>query len=105
LQSLNLTNNRIGNLPAQIGELKKLQSLYLSDNQLQSLPAQIGDLKNLQSLELTGNQLQTLPIESLGKMTNLKKIVLANESSTNPLPTITVTNLRSVMPWCEIEFN
>jgi Leucine-rich repeat (LRR) protein len=103
LQSLNLSNNQLQSLPEEIGELKGLQSLDLGVNQLQSLPGEIGALKNLQSLDLSGNNLKTLPIAVLGQMPNLKEIILASESGTNPLPDAAVATLRAAMPWCNIE--
>jgi Leucine-rich repeat (LRR) protein len=105
LQSFDLRVNQLEALPTQIGELKNLQSLELTGNQLQTLPVQIGELKNLQSLDLISNQLQSLPLEAFGKLSNLKKIVLADEQGSNPIPEPTVFALRSAMPWCEIVFN
>ena len=39
----------------------KITNLNLENNQLESLPAEIGNLINLQTLELESNQLESLP--------------------------------------------
>ena len=72
LQVLNLSNNQLQSLPAEIGNLHNLQKLDLSNNQLQSLAAEIGNLCNLKELNLSNNQLQTLPAK-IGNLHNLKK--------------------------------
>ena len=60
---LNLLNNKLTNLPAEIGNLTNLQSLGVNYNQLTSLSAEIGNLTNLQKLFLEYNQLTSLPAE------------------------------------------
>ena len=49
---LNLDNNQLTSLPAEIGELTSLTTLYLHNNQLTSLPAEIVKLTSLTSDEL-----------------------------------------------------
>ena len=39
LDTLDLSNNQLRSLPAEIGKLVNLQYLYLHNNQLSSLPA------------------------------------------------------------------
>ena len=41
----------------------KLRYLDVSNNQLKTLPAEIGQLRNLQVLNVAGNKLRTLPVE------------------------------------------
>jgi len=55
LNWLNLKENQLRNLTADIGDLKSLTSLDLSSNNLINLPSEIGNLKNLTSLDLQGN--------------------------------------------------
>ncbi len=57
LQTLNLTNNHIEELPASIISLSHLRILKLGHNHLSSLPRSFGSLKSLEILDLTGNDL------------------------------------------------
>eukprot|EP01094_Clydonella_sp_ATCC50884_P018890 TRINITY_DN3580_c1_g1_i1.p1 TRINITY_DN3580_c1_g1~~TRINITY_DN3580_c1_g1_i1.p1 ORF type:complete len:383 (+),score=86.93 TRINITY_DN3580_c1_g1_i1:245-1393(+) len=61
LVSLNISNNRIQSLPADLGEcLPNLTELIVAHNVLRSLPASIGCMVGLQSLDASHNQLQEL---------------------------------------------
>ncbi|XP_067941606.1 leucine-rich repeat-containing protein 57-like [Watersipora subatra] len=70
LRTLDLSENRIGRLPATISQFGLLKSLQLSFNSLRNLPDEIGDLARLETLVLTGNQLSGLP-ETLAKIKTL----------------------------------
>lgn len=74
IQELNLSNNKLKNLPRTVFDASQLTILDLSGNQLATLPEEIGSLVNLTSLDLSGNELQTLP-KSIG---NLKKLQFLN---------------------------
>ena len=77
LQTLYLSNNKLENMPAEIGQRKQplsasargklvnLKYLSLYNNQLTSLPAEIGNLVNLRNLYLYNNQLMIMPAEIL----------------------------------------
>ena len=47
LRELNLCENRLTSLPAEIGQVTSLEVLRLSDNKLTSVPAEIGKLTSL----------------------------------------------------------
>nr|MBW4596902.1 leucine-rich repeat domain-containing protein [Brasilonema angustatum HA4187-MV1] len=96
LQTLALWNNQLSALPAEIGQLTNLQSLDLWDNQLSALPAEIGQLTNLESLNLMSNQLSALPAE-IGQLTNLQSLDLSyNQLSALPAEIVQLTNLESL---------
>jgi len=47
LTELNLFDNRLSELPKEVGNLVNLTNLFLRDNQLTELPKEIGSLINL----------------------------------------------------------
>jgi hypothetical protein len=61
LRWLILTDNRISELPAEIGRCSALQKLMLSGNQLQALPPELANCRQLELLRIAANQLQVLP--------------------------------------------
>ncbi|XP_054662681.1 leucine-rich repeat and calponin homology domain-containing protein 4 isoform X2 [Grus americana] len=63
LRVLNASNNRLAQLPENIGALSALRQLDVSCNELRALPAGVGQLKSLRDLNLRRNQLTVLPTE------------------------------------------
>jgi internalin A len=61
LTLLDLSHNKLQNLPISFYKLSGLQSLYLSSNNINSLPEDIEGLKSLYDLNLSKNNLNTLP--------------------------------------------
>ena len=57
LRELSACNNQLVGLPTSIQKLNKLKGLYLNDNKLAELPAEIGDLKELRKLHVNSNPL------------------------------------------------
>ncbi|GGX05848.1 leucine-rich repeat domain-containing protein [Aquimarina muelleri] len=72
LEELHLSNNKITQLPIELKELKNLKVLNINKNTIKELPDWIGELNNLESLDITQNQLDTLP-ESILQL-NLKSL-------------------------------
>lgn len=69
LEYLNLSNNRIKELPKNISELIKLKYLDLSNNRLKTIPVEeIHKLSNLKILNLKGNKLNFEDIINLVRM-------------------------------------
>ncbi len=88
LKTLNLPNNKLtGSIPAEIGDLKNLTYLYLVNNQLTgSIPAEIGDLTDLIDLFLGFNKLVgNIPAE-IGDLTNLNSLGLSANQLTGSIP-------------------
>ncbi len=73
LQLLDLSKNRLREIPGEIGLLKKLKKLILFKNKLEALPAQMGELEDLRELIVNQNELETLP-EEIGKLKKLRYI-------------------------------
>ncbi|XP_061233971.1 E3 ubiquitin-protein ligase LRSAM1 isoform X2 [Neopsephotus bourkii] len=66
LKVLDLHDNQLASLPADIGQLASLQVLNLERNLLRCLPQSIGDLAQLQMLNVKGNKLKDLPVTVSG---------------------------------------
>jgi TonB family protein len=73
LRFLDLENNQIRTLPAEIGTLTKLVKLFMPMNQLKELPLEISNLKSLRVLGLASNRFENFPLEllTLPKLTGL----------------------------------
>jgi len=76
LIALNLSNNSIKSIPAEITELSEVIDLNISNNDIEELPEEITQLTNLQTLNIGGNPLKTIP--DLSNLTSLKSIYLNN---------------------------
>ncbi|NWV50648.1 LRCH1 protein, partial [Daphoenositta chrysoptera] len=63
LKVLIASNNKLGSLPEEIGQLKHLMELDVSCNEITALPQQIGQLKSLKELNVRRNYLEVLPQE------------------------------------------
>ena len=74
---LNLSKQRITEIPASIAKLKNLQFLELQDNNIEYIAKEIGSLPLLQELYLGKNRLTTLPPE-MGNLKNLRVLDLSN---------------------------
>ncbi|WP_448694126.1 leucine-rich repeat-containing protein kinase family protein [Pseudomonas rhizophila] len=61
LRWLILTDNRISQLPQELGQRPHLQKLMLAGNRLQQLPTSLGQCHRLELLRIAANQLTELP--------------------------------------------
>ena len=104
LEILNLSDNNLSSLPAELVQLKKLKIFFASDNNFESLPEVLGECENLEMiglkaniishvpdnalpaklrwLILTENEIVTLP-DSLGERPLLQKLALAGNRLTH----------------------
>jgi Protein tyrosine and serine/threonine kinase/Leucine rich repeat len=98
LEILNLSDNRLQSLPADLSRLKKLKIIFLSNNDFEEVPEVLTDCPNLSMvgfksnkirvlgenilplnvrwLILTDNKLERLP-NSIGRLQKLQKLMLA----------------------------
>lgn len=75
---LDLADNRLEALPSAIfSHLIMLQVMNVSGNKLGELPVEIGEANDLQVLNLRNNRLRTLPSSSISKLQRLKVLDLA----------------------------
>lgn len=82
---LDLEENRLEQLPNEIGYLKDLQRLIVQSNQLTIIPRAIGHLTNLVFLSVGENALSYLP-EEIGTLENLESLYLNDNPNLNNLP-------------------
>uniref|UniRef100_A0A6I8NZZ8 E3 ubiquitin-protein ligase LRSAM1 n=1 Tax=Ornithorhynchus anatinus TaxID=9258 RepID=A0A6I8NZZ8_ORNAN len=80
IKVLDLHDNQLTALPADIGQLTTLQVLNVEKNQLKFLPQSIGDLAQLQTLNVKDNKLKDLP-DTLGELRSLRTL----DVSENPI--------------------
>ncbi|OAI77073.1 protein popC [Ralstonia solanacearum] len=85
LAHVSLSNTKLRDLPASIGNLFTLKTLSLQDNpKLGSLPASFGQLSGLQELTLKGNRIHELP--SMGGASSLQTLTV-DDTALARLPT------------------
>ena len=82
LQWLDLSKNRLTEIPANLGLLKNLKKLILFKNKIESLPPEIGQLEDLRELIINQNELQTLP-EEIGNLKKLRYIDMWSNNITH----------------------
>ncbi|MGB0916261.1 MAG: leucine-rich repeat domain-containing protein [Flavobacteriales bacterium] len=82
LMLLDLSKNRLKQLPAELGLLKKLKKLILFKNRLESIPPQIGELEDLRELIVNQNNLETFPDE-IGQLKKLRYIDMWSNNLTH----------------------
>ena len=98
LEVLDLSNNQLSHLPADLGRLHQLKILFLSNNQFDHLPAVLAECPKLEMIGFKANQIKTvgensLPLQtrwliltdnkieklpdSMGQLSRLQKLALA----------------------------
>ncbi|MBI5355456.1 MAG: leucine-rich repeat domain-containing protein [Candidatus Aenigmarchaeota archaeon] len=61
LKRLSLCQNKLSEVPEEIGNLRSLENLDVSQNELKTLPRSITNLKGLQRLDASENKIDKLP--------------------------------------------
>jgi Leucine-rich repeat (LRR) protein len=97
IKNINLSGNKLSQLPHDFGSLLQLESLDLSYNQMNAMPGSISKLKRLKIMNLANNSFTTLNDElayldsctSLNMSENLLQVV--------PPPVVWMTNLKELL--------
>ncbi|NER59104.1 serine/threonine-protein kinase [Pseudomonas sp. MAFF212428] len=76
LEVLNLSDNALQCLPADMGRLHRLKILFCSNNRFTEVPASVGQCTQLQMLGFKSNRIAHLPGEALGP--RLRALVLTD---------------------------
>ncbi|NWQ85334.1 LRSM1 ligase, partial [Burhinus bistriatus] len=95
LQVLNLERNLLKCLPQAIGDLAQLQMLNVKGNKLKELPATVSGLRSLRTLDISENMLQELP-RVLAHIRTLETLTLDASSMTYPSPDICSAGTESI---------
>ncbi|NXJ39420.1 LRSM1 ligase, partial [Ciconia maguari] len=95
LQVLNLEKNLLKCLPQSIGDLAQLQMLNVKGNKLKELPATVSGLRSLRTLNVSENMLQELP-RVLAHIRTLETLTLDTSSMTYPSPDICSAGTESI---------
>ncbi|XP_037255642.1 E3 ubiquitin-protein ligase LRSAM1 isoform X4 [Falco rusticolus] len=95
LQVLNLERNHLKCLPQSIGDLAQLQMLNVKGNKLKDLPAAVSGLRSLRTLDVSENELQELP-RVLAHVRTLETLTLDASSMTYPPPDICSAGTESI---------
>lgn len=80
------SNNLIGAIPSEIGNLTNITILDLSFNQISSIPPEIGNLTSITRLDLDQNHISTIPSE-IGNLVSLQTLNIRNNLLTGTIPT------------------
>jgi Leucine-rich repeat (LRR) protein len=87
-------SNKLGSVPAEIGNLPKIKNLKLSYNKLTSVPEEIYNLTSLENLYLHRNDISNLS-DKVGQLTNLKNLTFSgNQITSVPASIKNLKNLR-----------
>ena len=98
LRWLTLTDNRIADLPAALGERPRLQKLMLAGNALSALPDSLAGAPNLELIRLSANRFAALP-PWLAELPRLAWIAWAG----NPAEGEAAPARAPEVPWARLE--
>ncbi|XP_030439994.1 plant intracellular Ras-group-related LRR protein 7 [Syzygium oleosum] len=94
VRTLDLTHNRLVDVPLEINKLINMQRLVLADNSIERLPVSLGKLQSLKVMILDANRMSTLPDE-LGQLVRLEQLSISGNMLTY-LPE-TIGSLRNLL--------
>ncbi|XP_047181766.1 LOW QUALITY PROTEIN: plant intracellular Ras-group-related LRR protein 7 [Vigna umbellata] len=94
VRTLDLTHNRIVDIPMEINKLINIQRMVLAENLIERLPVSLGKLQSLKLLNLDGNRITSLPDE-LDQLVRLERLSVSRNLLAS-LP-MTIGSLRNVI--------
>lgn len=94
LTELDASCNQITSLPNRMMELRQLRALLLRNNQLVYIPREVTNLQ-LVTLDVSGNRIGKLPTE-MRQMTSLVSLELENNPLTSPPANVRIISYRRV---------
>ncbi|XP_060071493.1 leucine-rich repeat-containing protein 20-like [Ylistrum balloti] len=74
VQELNMSDNKLSELPEEMSELIDLKTMDISRNQFTSLPDFVYQYSNLLQLKLHSNQISDIDTEKLVQMSSLQEV-------------------------------
>ncbi|BAY21081.1 small GTP-binding protein domain-containing protein [Calothrix sp. NIES-2100] len=96
-RKLDLSGQKLTEIPEAIAKLTNLTQLYLSYNPITEIPEAIAKLTNLTQLILSYNQITEIP-EAIAKLTNLTQLILRyNQITEIPEAIAKLTNLTQLI--------
>ena len=98
LTALDLSCNRLGELPAAVSLLTALRVLNLDSNNLQGLPSSVADLASLTDLSFAHNMVGLLPLQ-MAAMTRLTRLYAAGNHSHCPPREVLTRGVDQVRPF------
>ncbi|TAE21482.1 MAG: hypothetical protein EAZ92_16940 [Candidatus Kapaibacterium sp.] len=100
LTRLDISNNQIpGNIPAEIGGLRRVEMLLLNHNRFTGeIPSTLGELQQIRELDLSANTLTGQVPTRLAEARALERLALTRNELTGRIPTElgTLPNLRAL---------
>lgn len=103
LRWLILTDNRLRELPPELGSCTRLQKLMLAGNQLQHLPDELSHCKDLELLRIAANRFEHLP-DWLFKMPRLAWLACAGNPCSDSNEAAALTHLHiTPVEWHQLE--
>lgn len=82
LTELQLQENQLSSLPAEIRHMERLKILDISNNKFESLPSHVYDCPTLSTINAKYNKIADVDIERLNKMSSLRELDLQDNSLT-----------------------
>ena len=82
LRKIDLSKNRLREIPKEIGTLKRLEELNLQENNITRIPVEIGELPSLEVLDLSRNSLVEIPL-AIADLPRLRRLLLAGNRLDN----------------------
>ncbi|KAI9099278.1 hypothetical protein DFS34DRAFT_61648 [Phlyctochytrium arcticum] len=80
LQVLDLSQNLLHELPAELGLLKELRELYVRENRLEIIPEELSNCHNLQVIDLARNRLKNISPTIFSNMKRLTNLDLSHNN-------------------------